>query len=100
MITRFAVIDIPDYTSEEKRIIFRDYSLPKVFRRMGMSKEECRITPDAVDSIIELYKDKPGCRDLEQAAEHLAAHALFEIETGGARCVEFDAAKTRELLQQ
>ena len=65
-----------------------------------MSKEECRITPDAVDSIIELYKDKPGCRDLEQAAEHLAAHALFEIETGGARCVEFDAAKTRELLQQ
>ena len=100
LITRFAVIDIPDYTSEEKRIIFRDYSLPKVFRRMGMSKEECRITPDAVDSIIELYKDKPGCRDLEQAAEHLAAHALFEIETGGARCVEFDAAKTRELLQQ
>ncbi len=100
LITRFAVIDIPDYTSEEKRIIFRDYSLPKVFRRMGMSKEECRITPEAVDSIIELYKDKPGCRDLEQAAEHLAAHALFEIETGGARCVEFDAAKTRELLQQ
>ena len=54
--------------SEEKKIIFRDYSLPKVFRRMGMNPEECRITPEAVDSIIDLYKDRPGCRDLEQAA--------------------------------
>lgn len=99
LITRFAVIDIPDYTKEEKKIIFSDYSLPKVFRRMGMSREECRITPQAVDSIIELYKDKPGCRDLEQAAEHLAAHALFEIETGGARYVEYDAAKARQLLE-
>ena len=85
--------------SEEKRIIFRDYSLPKVFRRMGMSPEECRITPEAVDSIVDLYKNKPGCRDLEQAAEHLAAHALFEIETGGAKYVEYDAAKARELLK-
>ena len=99
LITRFAVIDIPDYTSEEKKIIFRDYSLPKVFRRMGMNPEECRITPEAVDSIIDLYKDRPGCRDLEQAAEHLAAHALFEIETGGAAYVEYDAAKARQLLE-
>ncbi len=100
LITRFAVIDIPDYTPEEKRIIFRDYSLPKVLRRMGMSQEECRITPDAVESIVELYRGRPGCRDLEQAAEHLAAHALYEIETGGAAHVEYDAAKARELLER
>ena len=99
LITRFAVIDIPDYTPQEKRIIFRDYSLPKVLRRMGMSQEECRITPDAVDSIVDLYRERPGCRDLEQAAEHLAAHALFEIETGGARHVEYDAQKARALLE-
>ena len=99
LITRFAVIDIPDYTPQEKRIIFRDYSLPKVLRHMGMSQEECRITPDAVDSIVDLYRERPGCRDLEQAAEHLAAHALFEIETGGARHVEYDAQKARALLE-
>ncbi len=99
LITRFAVIDIPDYTPEEKRIIFRDYSLPKVLRRMGMSQKECTILPDAVDAIIDLYRERPGCRDLEQAAEHLAGHALYEIETGDTKKVEFDAAKARSLLK-
>ena len=99
LITRFAVIDVPDYTSEEKRIIFRDYSLPKVLRRMGMDPEECRITPDAVDAIVELYRERPGCRDLEQAAEHLAGHALYEIETQKIRRVEFDAARVIQLLK-
>ena len=51
LISRFAVIDIPDYTSDEKKIIFRDYSMPKVLRRMGMRKEECRVTQEAVDAI-------------------------------------------------
>ena len=99
LITRFAVIDIPDYTPEEKKIIFRDYSLPKVFRRMGMDPEECRITPDAVDAIVELYRERPGCRDLEQAAEHLAGHALYEIETQKIDHVEFDAERVIQLLK-
>jgi len=99
LISRFAVIDIPDYTSDEKKIIFRDYSMPKVLRRMGMRKEECRITPEAVDAIIDLYKDRPGCRDLEQAAEHLAGNALYEIETRCLSEVTFDAEKAVRLLR-
>ena len=99
LISRFAVIDIPDYTSDEKKIIFRDYSLPKVLRRMGMDPKECRVTDDAVDAIIELYRERPGCRDLEQAAEHLAGNALYEIETTNAKEVTFDAAKAVNLLR-
>ena len=99
LITRFAVIDIPDYTPEEKKIIFRDYSLPKVLRRMGMRPDECRITPDGVDAIIDLYRERPGCRDLEQAAEHLAGHALYEIETQKVTEVEFGAERVRALLR-
>ena len=99
LISRFAVIDIPDYTNEEKKIIFSDYSLPKVLRRMGMEGKECRVTPDAVDAIIDLYRDRPGCRDLEQAAEHLAGNALFEIETKKVTEVTFDAERTTALLK-
>ena len=99
LLTRFAVIDIPDYTQEEKKIIFRDYSLPKVLRRMGMKPEECRVTPEAVDAIVELYAERPGCRDLEQAAEHLAGHALYEIETRKITEVEFDAERAKALLR-
>lgn len=64
-----------------------------------MSQKECTILPDAVDAIIDLYRERPGCRDLEQAAEHLAGHALYEIETGDTKKVEFDAAKARSLLK-
>ena len=96
LLTRFAVIDIPDYTPDEKKIIFTDYSMPRVLRRLGMKRDECMVTPDAVDQIIECYRDVPGVRDLEQAAEHLAANALYQIETGGKTSVTFD----REAVQQ
>ena len=47
---------------------------------MSLREEECVITPQALDAIIEKYKDTTGIRDLEQAAEHVAAHALYQIE--------------------
>lgn len=99
LLTRFAVIDIPDYTADEKKIIFRRYALPKVLRRMGMTRDECQIDDEAVDVIIDMYSDLPGVRDLEQAAEHMAANALFQIEAKGKSRVVFDAAAARSLLQ-
>ena len=96
--SRFAVIDIPDYTPEEKRTIFKRFSLPKVLKRMGMRPEECIVEDRAVDVILEKYREETGCRDLEQAAEHLAANALYQIETTGVQSVRFDAHTTRMLL--
>ena len=77
--SRFAVIDIPDYTPEEKKIIFSKFALPKVLKRMSLREEECIMTDEALDEVIELYSDTTGIRDLEQAAEHIAANALTEI---------------------
>ena len=54
--SRFAVIDIPDYTSEEKKIIFSKYVLPKVLKRMSLKAEECVVTEDGLDAIVELHK--------------------------------------------
>ncbi len=98
LLTRFAVIDIPDYTPEEKKLIFSRFALPRVLKRMGMREEECIIEESAVDVILEKYRDEPGCRDLEQAAEHLCANALYQIETTQVKQVRFDREKTRELL--
>jgi ATP-dependent Lon protease len=44
ILSRFAVIDIPDYTFEEKKIIFSKFALPKVLKRMSLKEEECIIT--------------------------------------------------------
>jgi len=96
--SRFAVIEIPDYTPKEKKIIFRDYSLPKILKHLGMQPEECSLTESAIDRIIEHFHNAPGCRDLEQAAEHLAAHALYEIEATGKKTIRFNEGQVNKIL--
>ncbi|MDD2958341.1 MAG: AAA family ATPase [Lachnospiraceae bacterium] len=98
LMSRFAVIDIPDYTAEEKKIIFSRFSLPKVLRRMGLQEKECVVTYEALDAVIEKYSDTTGIRDLEQAAEHLAANALYQIEVNHISEVVFDAAMVENLF--
>lgn len=98
ILSRFAVIDIPDYTFEEKKIIFSKFALPKVLKRMSLKEEECIITDDALNTIVDLYSGTSGIRDLEQAAEHIAANALYQIEVDHLKSVTFDAKMVRKLL--
>ena len=98
LMSRFAVIDIPDYTAEEKKIIFSRFALPKVMKRMSMKPEECVLTPEGLDIVIEKHSGISGIRDLEQAAEHIAANALYQIEVNHVKQVVFDAEMVEKLL--
>ena len=98
LMSRFAVIDIPDYTPEEKKIIFSRYALPKVLRRMSMQEHECRVTPDGLNAILDIFANTTGIRDLEQAAEHIAANALYQIEVDHVDEVVFDGEMVKKLL--
>ena len=98
LMSRFAVIEIPDYAPEEKKVIFSEYALPKVLRRIGMEKEECSLTEDGLEAVIDLHRNTSGIRDLEQAAEHLAANALYQIEADHVKSVVFDETMVRNLL--
>ena len=98
LMSRFAVIDIPDYTSEEKKVIFSKFALPKILKRMSLKESECIVSPEALDTIIKKFSDTTGIRDLEQAAEHIAANALYQIEVNHVSSVTFDAAMLKELF--
>ena len=98
LMSRFAVIDIPDYTPEEKKVIFSKFALPKILKRMSLKESECIVSPDALDAVIEKFSDTTGIRDLEQAAEHIAANALYQIEVNHVSSVTFDAAMLKELF--
>lgn len=98
LMSRFAIIDIPDYTAEEKKIIFSRFALPKVLKRMGLKENECLIAADGLEAIVDLFSNTSGIRDLEQAAEHIAANALYQIEVNHVTQVVFDAKMVRELL--
>ena len=98
LMSRFAVIELPDYTFEEKKIIFRDFSLPKILKRLSLRAGECIITDDALSEIVKICSSASGVRDLEQAAEHIAANALYRIEVDKVLSVTYDEKMVRELL--
>lgn len=98
ILSRFAVIDIPDYTMEEKKVIFSRFALKKVLKRMGLNEDECIVTEDGLGALVDLFKDTSGIRNLEQAAEHIAANALYQIEVDHVKKVEFDGEMIRKLL--
>ncbi len=100
LMSRFAVIDIPDYTKEEKKIIFSKFALPKVLKRMSLKEEECIVTEEGLEAVMDIFAHTSGIRDLEQAAEHIAANALYQIEVNHVASVSFDGAMVRELLIQ
>ena len=98
LLSRFAIIDIPDYTREEKKTIFVEYSLPKVLKRIGLKENECRVQDGALDTVLDIFKDTTGIRDLEQAAEHIAAHALYLIEVEHKTEDVYNADMVKELF--
>lgn len=98
LMSRFAVIEIPDYTMEEKKIIFSKFALPKVLKRIGLNENECIVTEDALNTLMEYFANTSGIRDLEQVAEHMAANALYQIEVDHVAQVVFDSKMVRDLL--
>ncbi len=98
LMSRFAVIELPDYTLEEKRVIFTRFAMPKVLKRIGLRSEEIVITEEALDAVMDIFKDTSGIRDIEQAAEHIAANALYRIEVEKLDSVTYDAEMIRDLL--
>lgn len=98
LMSRFAVIELPDYSLDEKRVIFTKFAMPKVLKRIGLHSDEIVITDEALDEVIEKFKNTSGIRDIEQAAEHIAANALYRIEVEKMSCVTFDKKMIQELL--
>ena len=69
-----------------------------MLKRIGMREEECTLTEDGLDAVIDLHRNTSGIRDLEQAAEHIAANALYQIEVEHVKSVTFDGEMVRGLL--
>ena len=56
------------------------------------------MTDEALDAVVAWYADTTGIRDLEQAAEHIAANALYRIEVNHVNEVVFQPEMIEELL--
>ena len=63
---------------------------------MSLKENEIILTDEGLDRIIQKHANTSGIRDLEQAAEHIAANALYQIEVNHMQSVTIDATDGRE----
>ena len=62
-----------------------------------MSADECQVTEDGLDAVMEKFVISTGIRNVEQAAEHLAANALYQIEVDKVKSVVYDRKMVEKL---
>jgi ATP-dependent Lon protease len=63
---RMEVIHLPGYSDREKQEIAKRYLVPRQLKENGLSEEQCRFEPAALERIAADYTHESGVRELER----------------------------------
>jgi ATP-dependent Lon protease len=95
---RMEIIQFSGYTEDEKLHIARDYLIPRVRERHGLTHEQLDITEDALLRIIREYTREAGVRNLERELATICRKVAKQVAAGAEARVVADAAKLPEFL--
>ncbi len=59
------IIDVEDYSSNEKKIIIRKYLIPKILKNIGQQPENIILDDSVIDHILMLCNGDEGIRPIE-----------------------------------
>ena len=79
---RMEMINVTGYLAEEKQQIAKNYLVPKQLEEHGLSREELRISKDAVARMIDEYTHESGVRGLEKQIAKIARVTAKKIALG------------------
>lgn len=79
LLDRLEVIHFPGYTEDEKFQIAANYLIPKQIKAHSLSKEEVKITDNALRTIIRRYTREAGVRELERQIATILRKIAREI---------------------
>ena len=82
LLDRMEVIELPGYTSSEKRAIARDFLIPRQLSEHGLSPERLDFSDEAIDAMIESYTNEAGVRKLEQQAAAICREVAVRLAKG------------------
>ena len=83
LLDRMEVVEFSGYTESEKLVIARRYLLPRQIESSGLSREQLRISDEALRRIISSYTREAGVRQLQRALDKLARKAARRLVAGG-----------------
>ena len=96
LLDRMEVVEIGSYTDVEKKHIAREHLIERQMERNGLKSGSLRITPGALDRIIDQYTREAGVRQLERRLGEICRKAAREIleNQAGEAVVRADNLKT------
>ena len=98
LMDRMEIIKMPSYTDAEKIVIGRDYLLPKVIERSGLTPQELKIDPDLWAGIVRPFGFDSGIRSLNRTLEAICRKVAKEIVDGKSTQVYINADNLKYYL--
>src|SRR5579864_1279871 len=82
LLDRMEILRLSGYSEEEKTQIAKRYLLPKLLQHTGLTAEQCVITDEALQKVIESYTREAGVRRLEQMLGRLIRRVAVKFAEG------------------
>ena len=76
---RMEMINVSGYIAQEKAAIAQEYLIPKQRAAHGLQEEQFRLSPEAVDTVIDQYTRESGVRGLDKQIAKLARTTARKI---------------------
>lgn len=76
---RMEVIELPGYTRDEKKQIAKRYLIDRQLEQAGVTRAQCDLADDALDTLIAGYTREAGLRNLEREIGAIVRHAAVQI---------------------
>ena len=98
LLDRMEILRLSGYSEEEKTQIAKRYLLPKLLQHTGLTAEQCVITEEALQKVIESYTREAGVRRLEQMLGRLIRKVAVKFAEGEAGPVFVHGEDVPEML--
>ena len=79
LLDRVEIIQLDQYTSEEKLAIAKDYIIPRVLKENGLKAGQFKISDKTLEYIIAKYTQEAGVRGLQRILSKLARKIVLKI---------------------
>ncbi|MEN6619306.1 MAG: endopeptidase La [Rikenellaceae bacterium] len=95
---RMEMINVSGYLAEEKRVIAKDYLIPKQVEIHGLKKSQLKIIREGIDTIIDEYTRESGVRGLDKQIAKVARLTAKKIALEEQIPASIGAKEIREML--
>ena len=82
LLDRLEILELPGYTANEKRMIAKQYLIPRQLEAHGIGETALSITDDAIHQVIDRYTREAGVRNLEREMGTICRKVARQIAEG------------------